>query len=92
MKTFYLGGDMKNNIQTKRLVKYLNFFYILFNVLSITYLINSSDFSLIHFELASSLEKALTLGIMLSIFILPIILLANLMASDNKLKKETSSS
>lgn len=83
---------MKNNIHTNRLVKYSNFFYILFNVLSITYLINSSNFSLVHFELASPLEKALTLGIMLSIFILPIILLANLMVSDNKLKKETSSS
>ncbi|AVF36546.1 hypothetical protein BV494_17135 [Rahnella sikkimica] len=83
---------MKNDIHTKRLIKCSNFFYMLFNFSSIIYLIYSSDFSLAHFDMANPLEKALTLGIMLSIFLLPIILLANLMVFDNKSKKKTSSS
>lgn len=60
----------------------VNFLYILFNITAILYLIYFSNFSLTNFEQGTLLEKALSLGVMFSIFLLPIILLLNLMNSS----------
>ncbi|EBP7731392.1 hypothetical protein AQ515_19020 [Salmonella enterica] len=60
----------------------VNFLYILFNITAILYLMYFSNFSLTNFEQGTLLEKALSLGVMFSIFLLPIILLFNLMNSS----------